>query len=52
MIERIAMQHRHEPGDDGAEHEHEDDQRRRQPEGELAVLEIRLRLLAEVVADR
>ena len=45
-------QHRHEPRDDGAEHEHEHDQRRRQPEGELAVLEVPLRLLAEVVWRR
>ena len=45
-------QHGHEPGDDGAEDEHEDDERGRQAEGELALLEVLLRLLAEVVVRR
>ena len=43
-------QHGHEPGDDGREDENEDDERGREAERELALLEIRLRLLAEVVA--
>ena len=45
-------QHRHEPRDDRPEDEHEDDQRGRKAEGELARLEVLLRLLAEVVAGR
>ena len=45
-------QHGHEPGEDGPEDEHEDDQRGGEAKGELALLEIRLRLLAEVVTGR
>ena len=45
-------QHGHEPGDNGAEDEHEHDQRGGQAEGQLALLEVGLRLLAEVVVHR
>ena len=52
MIERIAISTGTSPANDGPENEHEDDQRGGQTEGELALLEIRLRLLPEVVAGR
>ena len=48
-IETSATQHRDQPRDDRAEHEHEHDQRDRQAELELALLEVLLRELGEVV---
>ena len=45
-------QHRDQAGDDGAEHEHQDDERSGQAERELAVLEVPLRQRVEVVRDR
>ena len=44
-------QQRHEPGDDRAEDEHQHDDRGRQPELELSVLEVALGERAEVVID-
>jgi hypothetical protein len=45
-------QQRNEPGDDGSEDQQQDDQRRREPELQLALLEILLRELVEVVVER
>ena len=45
-------QHRHEARDDRPEHEHEDDQRRRQPDQQLALLQVLLGELLEVGVGR
>ena len=45
-------QQRQSAGDDRAEDEQQDDQRRGQPEEELAVLEVLLRQLREVLVGR